>query len=372
MKKFILLTLAGAISFGSFAQNRVAPKAPQTKSTLTQKTAVSSNAMLQRTTNTFDTASINYIQSTDTVTLYGESGFGAYYGLNVLGLNGYAERFDVANSDTSVSVLGVVARFGGMYNTASTKTVTFRVWNQSAPVAIDANNSLIGLPDNVMGSSNAISVKNLGMGNGAAPDTAKIYALTTPTAYMTTPFFVGYEVPYDTLQISGDTLGLYSTIDGERHTGLGYVSNGDTTYITQNVIKAPNNQWYDNYLEVYNIYNHLYIYPVVSIQMADTTGGGGTTGVPSVTKGNLTFFGNYPNPAVNNTNIKFSLKNTTDITIQILDMNGRVLNTINQSKLGAGDHVINVETSSLAAGNYIYTMTTGGGDRLASQMSVVK
>jgi hypothetical protein len=365
MKKLFLLTLTAAISVSSFAQSRVAPTATKNKSVMTEKISVSNaGKLLQKTTNNFDTLSLNYIGSDDTLAVYGESGYGAYYGLNRSGFTGYAERYDVANADTTIKILGVVARFGGVYNTASTKTVTFKVWDQSAAVPVTPTVSLVGFPNNQLAASAAIPVTNLGMGNGSAPDTAKAYALTTATNYLTSAFFVGYEVSYDTLHISGDTLGLYSNLDGERHTSLGYVSNGDTTYITQNVIKALDGQWYDNYLEVYNIFNHLDIYPIAVIQTP--------TSVSNITKGGLTFFGNFPNPAVNSTNVKFSLKNTTDVTVQIMDMNGRVLNTINQSKLSAGEHTIAVETSALASGTYLYVIRTAEGDGMASQLTIVK
>ena len=94
--------------------------------------------------------------------------------------------------------------------------------------------------------------------------------------------------------------------------------------------------------------------------------------ISGVTRKDLTFFGNYPNPAVNSTNIKFSLAAATDVTIYITDMSGRTINTISQAGLAAGEHTVPVSTENMPAGNYIYLVRTGTGSGIASKLTVAK
>ncbi len=134
----------------------------------------------------------------------------------------------------------------------------------------------------------------------------------------------------------------------------------DTVVNVQNATLTSDGNWHDNYTDNDSIYNDLAIFPIVVISAPD--------GVKGITKKNLTFYGCYPNPASNNTNIKLSLTKSADITIQIMDMNGRILSTITQSNLATGEHIIPVSTSALPAGDYLYFIHTSGGDGVASKL----
>ena len=131
----------------------------------------------------------------------------------------------------------------------------------------------------------------------------------------------------------------------------------------QNATMESDNTWYDNYTQNDSLYNDLAIFPIVKI--------GGPTSV-GITKKNLTFFGNYPNPATDQTNIRFSLAAGTDVTIQVMDMTGKTLKIITQNKLAAGEHIIPVDISGFAAGNYLYLVHTADGAGVASELTVLK
>ena len=91
-----------------------------------------------------------------------------------------------------------------------------------------------------------------------------------------------------------------------------------------------------------------------------------------MTKNGITFYGNFPNPAVNNTNIQFSIATATHVTITITDMAGRTINTIQQNNLTAGQHIVPVNTRDLSAGDYLYIIRTANGSGMASKMTISK
>jgi protocatechuate 3,4-dioxygenase beta subunit len=67
---------------------------------------------------------------------------------------------------------------------------------------------------------------------------------------------------------------------------------------------------------------------------------------------------NYPNPYQDQTTIPLTLKNNSDVKIELYDLNGRNLGPIYQGKLEAGEHPIPfVANRNIATGNYIYQVT---------------
>jgi hypothetical protein len=55
-----------------------------------------------------------------------------------------------------------------------------------------------------------------------------------------------------------------------------------------------------------------------------------------------------------------------------MDMTGRILSTVERSRLSAGDHNVEVSTANLASGNYVYLIRTSDGDGLGVQFTVSK
>lgn len=69
---------------------------------------------------------------------------------------------------------------------------------------------------------------------------------------------------------------------------------------------------------------------------------------------------NYPNPFNPNTNIQFSLKTSSEVTLKVFDVMGREVSSIFSGRLGSGVHVVNFDASStsggLSSGTYFYTI----------------
>ncbi len=292
----------------------------------------------------------------------------------VLGTNAYMDRGFAEQmhfrykADTGLQILGFRALFAGMVNPASTRQVTFGLWGRAAetPVAGTTGQFNSGLPGAMLASM-AVPVTQLGIGN-ANPDTIKNHFLATPhvLAAADSDFFVGYTMPmYAWSSMAGDTFSLRSSRDGYSFGVGSYLRNTtDTVHRNQNVYMNDAGVWGDIYWEL-NLDANLSIVPIVQLT--------GSLGVDKYfTAKDLTFFGNYPNPATEKTHIRFALESATGVTLTISDLNGRTLRTIPAVQYAAGTHEIPVNVSDLAAGNYIYTITTGKGGAVASQLSVVR
>ncbi len=66
----------------------------------------------------------------------------------------------------------------------------------------------------------------------------------------------------------------------------------------------------------------------------------------------------YPNPAVNNLNIKLTSPTEGEADIEVYNLNGQLVKVINTSVF-RGTQLINLETGSLPTGQYLYKITIG-------------
>jgi hypothetical protein len=80
---------------------------------------------------------------------------------------------------------------------------------------------------------------------------------------------------------------------------------------------------------------------------------------------------NYPNPFTDNTNIEFTLNKKANVTLQILDECGRIVETIVNKNLPEGKHNFTFERRNLAAGIY-YCSLIADDKRKTIKMVIVK
>ncbi len=355
MKKFLLFSLATSVALSSFAG----------KKTSGFKAVAQEPHAVAKTTNTGDTVVLAHILSTDTINIYlAGTDSGYVTGTDAYGDKGYAERYDA--TDTFYSVIGIVARFTGTVNPATTKTVTFNAWSVGAQT-LDTRyasghiyNS--GFPATSLASV-VVPITALGIGSGTAADTTKAFFFPTATAANLRSFFVGYTINYTFAGLAGDTIGVVNTKDGERHIAYTTISGADTILNNVNATMYDDNTWHDNAFDNFGIGNHLFLFAIVKL--------GGPTAINGVTKNNFTLYGNYPNPATNETNIKFAVAQATEVTISVTDMAGRTVKTMKQN-CAAGTHTVPVNTSDLASGEYLYLVNTAEGDGFASKFTIAK
>jgi hypothetical protein len=372
MRYLILFVLLTGLQFSSFAQKTVAIHASKSLNASNDFANLDANTGLtvsHRTTAPGDTVYMTHIGDADTISLYylsNDSGFVA--GMDAYGDKAFAERYDFASTDSTVRIIGVIARFGGSVSPLSTKSVTFNVWNPGQPSSTyrpTLFNS--GLPSSVI-TSYTVKMSDLGVATvDTAFDTAKVFLFTTPTPFLSQSFFVGYNVNYTWgSALAGDTVGLYSNKGGER-TAPSYtvVSVDDTMVNNLNVTKYADNIWHDNVVDNFHLSNNLYVFPIVIVGAAPAHASG-------INRGSFTLYNCYPNPADNSSNIKIGLAKNTDVSVDIMDVRGNVVQRIKQDNLAPGEHIITISTAGLAAGDYVYMIRTGLGDGIAGKMTVTK
>jgi type IX secretion system substrate protein len=369
MRKIFILTIIIFSGVSSYAQ-KPGKSNPVPVSIFDNQNAVFTGiSSARKTTAIGDTVKMANIADSASLRLYTfDSGKGYVSGTNYFGDQSFAERFDFDGAVNSMQVIGVYALFGGKVNPASVKTVTLCIWDQGIPQVITDTLVYSGFPNNIM---NGVTVPVTQIGIGTVSDTTKAYLFAYPSAGTTHSFFAGYYINYDYAALNGDTIAIASSLNGDRTSpkySIAFDTTGGDTIITtiinvQNATQASDHTWYDNYTQHDSLFNDLAIYPIVVI--------GGLEGVNGITRKNLTFFGNYPNPAANNTNIKFSLSASADVTIQFMDMNGRVFNTVKQNDLSTGEHIVPINTAGMPSGDYLYLIHTSAGDGVGGKMTVV-
>jgi hypothetical protein len=75
-----------------------------------------------------------------------------------------------------------------------------------------------------------------------------------------------------------------------------------------------------------------------------------------------------PNPASNQTTLKFSLPQEMTVKVAIYDLTGRMVKAVSKGKMPSGDNAITVDLNNLAAGVYTYTLETENGERATKSL----
>ena len=67
----------------------------------------------------------------------------------------------------------------------------------------------------------------------------------------------------------------------------------------------------------------------------------------------------YPNPTSASTSLSFELANTSDVTIQVYNLSGRLVKSINKKNMSQGSQVVDIKGADLATGTYVVKMFAG-------------
>jgi hypothetical protein len=66
----------------------------------------------------------------------------------------------------------------------------------------------------------------------------------------------------------------------------------------------------------------------------------------------------YPNPAQNQTTLSYSLNSSSNVTLNIFDMNGRLISSLDKGRQSAGLHTQEIALSGLDKGVYMIQIIT--------------
>ncbi len=67
----------------------------------------------------------------------------------------------------------------------------------------------------------------------------------------------------------------------------------------------------------------------------------------------------YPNPSTGVTTIDYSLANSAEVHVNITDLTGKVIYTVNEGTVAEGTHAVSFDAASFASGVYYVTVTAG-------------
>ncbi len=386
MKKILLLSIASAITaFSASAQDQIslsttskAPTViPETTNPLTggKVTATGDTLYFATLSEMLIDTNLNNINA-DFATPFDS---GKFYGINKYGFTGCAELFRYVNinvdavKDTTYKVIGFVSWWHGHCGTSSTINVNMNIWdrgtNKDQLPGHGGKAYLYGTPNNSKAS------QTVSAGTLVAPSITNkkptVTYLTTPISGVNYDIYAGFTVAYTWGSTGTDTFGVRSTDHYFQPTFSVESSTKDTLVNAYNVVQFAN-VWRSPLLNLFSSYNiaigEMSFFPIIQRECGNCF----PSSVAGFTNQNLTFYGSYPNPAVNSTNIKFGLNQSADVTVTILDNTGRIINTITKNGLSKGENTIAVETANLPAGNYVYTLQASNGGHVASQFTVVK
>jgi hypothetical protein len=80
---------------------------------------------------------------------------------------------------------------------------------------------------------------------------------------------------------------------------------------------------------------------------------------------------NYPNPFNANTNISFEIEKPGHVELNIYDVTGRLVSTLIDGPMEAGERTLTFDGSSIASGNYFVSLKAGG-VQLSKKMTLMK
>ncbi|MDA7804316.1 T9SS type A sorting domain-containing protein [Crocinitomix sp.] len=94
-------------------------------------------------------------------------------------------------------------------------------------------------------------------------------------------------------------------------------------------------------------------------------------GINEVATTNFAIGQNMPNPFNDNSLINYDLNEAANVTVEIVDVTGKIVKTINQGTQDAGTYTLNLDANDFAGGLYYYTFTVGT-EQVTKSMVITK
>jgi hypothetical protein len=249
MKQILFFFTYLLLSFGTFAQKKVA-FVDDWKGSVPPLNNVANRLIV-------DTFLLNNIEDDDTFAAYFTTTPPDYLlGHNSFGDKGWAERYDIQPGD-SVKIIGIASYIRGAVRTTSTTKATFKVYDAQRLQYNNPNGGTFSDYTLLPGTTLATVQQNYKDINYTKRTDNEI---KLNEVYFSAPiivkdsFFVSFELANYTSFL--DTLGLFSTRDGNRSTD---------TLLTQNCAKWSDNKWYDEYFQNFGLLVNYAIFPIIEI-----------------------------------------------------------------------------------------------------------
>lgn len=81
---------------------------------------------------------------------------------------------------------------------------------------------------------------------------------------------------------------------------------------------------------------------------------------------------NYPNPFKNATDIKYTVKNGTNVNIRVYDITGKFIKTVINEYKQAGTYIVSFDANNLSTGTYIATLSNGNKKVQSLKLAIAK
>ncbi len=114
-----------------------------------------------------------------------------------------------------------------------------------------------------------------------------------------------------------------------------------------------------------------YTYRVVGIDQTGAETYSNTVQLdPDPSELGFTLGASYPNPSAGLTNISFTLPEASQVTLRVMDVTGKVVNSdISNVSYAAGSQNVKLDLSSLPSGSYLYELVASGADGRSATLS---
>ncbi|MFL5765247.1 MAG: T9SS type A sorting domain-containing protein [Bacteroidia bacterium] len=362
MKKIYTLLAVSAVAFSAAAQTAEGPQpfAPKT-------TPYVFGANHDRMLNPDTTGIVNvtdFMPAFDgtSPTFYSYTGGGYLYGNNA-SANSFkevAQGYQNVNG-IPVKIIGALMWFGAKESdmgSSGTSKVVIKAYNMVPNGSYNQNGGALNITTlNWPGPSTAIASADLLFSN---IDTVNFNYVAFSPAPTTGTAIEGFAIGCDVSTLAaGDTTGLVSDAQNDAmeadYAFHKIVSGSTNKWFVSDQIFSPSSSGYTGGLD-----NDIALWAVVS----------DATGIDEFFNGiKMT---TYPNPAVDNVTIEYTLqKDAKNVTMFIMDPNGRKI--MNNAYIGqsAGTYKVNFDASKLAAGTYFYQVNADGHD-FTKQLVITK
>lgn len=257
-----------------------------------------------------------------------------YTGHNTYFREEYAEKYTLKGK---AMIIGVISHHQGEVNPDQDHDSEFNVF------AVSPNH----LPGTLLGGK-AVPYKKLDL-SGKPMTTLFDSAIAVVDS-----FFISFNLTdYAHGGFGGNNIALLTGLDGTRDPA-------DLVNFGRNALRLHNHeirQWRDFYSQNFTpVAVHFALYPIVSFRST-------VLGIDEpITREGTQFFPAYPNPATPSTllTVPYALRETTQLTVTLRDLQGRLIWTADQGKQPPGKHITTVPLSSVSAGTYLLVCQTDG------------